>query len=170
VRALIARSADFYGPGATQSFPHATVFERIKAGKTPQWIGDADTVHTFTFTPDAGRAVALLGRDDAAYGRTWHLPTTPEPLTGRDFAHLACELAGRPAGLQVAPRWMLRAMGLLVPVLRENREMMYQFDHPYRFDSGRIRAAYGLEATAYRDGIARSLGLSVEALQAITAA
>src|SRR5688572_2704245 len=40
VQALIVRAADFYGPHSILSFPHATVFERIGAGKTPQWIGN----------------------------------------------------------------------------------------------------------------------------------
>jgi nucleoside-diphosphate-sugar epimerase len=158
LEAMIVRSADFYGPGATQSFPHATVFERLRAGKTPQWIGDPGAVHTFTYTPDAGRAVAVLAQSDAAYGQTWHAPTSAEAITGREFVRLACELAGRPFRLQAAPRAMLRLMGLFVPVLRENMEMMYQFEHDYRFDSGKIAAAYGLVATPYRDGIATTLG------------
>lgn len=158
LRAMIVRSADFYGPGAVQSFPHATVFTRLKAGRTPQWVGNPRAVHTFTYTPDAGRAVALLGQSAQAYGQTWHVPTTREPLTGEGFVRLACELAGRPYRLQAAPRWMLRLMGLFVPVLRENEEMMYQFEHDYRFDSGKIEAAYGLEPTPYRTGIAASVG------------
>ena len=159
LQALIVRSADFYGPGATQSFPHATVFERLKAGKTPQWIGNAKAVHTFTYTPDAGRAVAVLGQSSEAYGQTWHVPTTKEPLSGEGFVRLACELAGRPYKLQVAPRWMLRLMGLFMPVLRENEEMMYQFEFDYRFDSSKVEAAYGLDPTPYREGIAASLGV-----------
>lgn len=51
-------------------------------------------------------------------------------------------------------------MGLFVPVLRENMEMMYQFDHDYRFDSSKIERAYGLAATPYRDGIAATLALA----------
>jgi hypothetical protein len=35
--------------------------------------------------------------------------------------------------------------------------MMYQFEYDYRFDSRRIEAAYGLEATPYRTGIAETL-------------
>jgi nucleoside-diphosphate-sugar epimerase len=159
LEALIVRSADFYGPGAVQSFPHATVFERLKAGKTPQWIGNPNAVHTFTFTPDAGRAVALLGTSAEAYGQTWHLPTTKEPLTGADFVHLACEQAGHVYKLQVAPRWMLRLMGLFIPVLRENDEMMYQFEHDYRFDSSKFESAFGLRPTPYMHGIRASLGL-----------
>jgi nucleoside-diphosphate-sugar epimerase len=155
--AMIVRSADFYGPGAVQSFPHATVFERMKAGKTPQWIGNPKTVHTFTYTRDAGRALSVLGQSTEAYGQTWHVPTTKESLTGEGFVRVACELADRPYKLQVAPSWMLRFMGLFVPVLRENQEMMYQFEYDYRFDSTKVAAAYGLEPTEYRAGIAASL-------------
>lgn len=160
LQAMIVRSADFYGPGAVQSFPHTTVFERIKSGKTPQWIGNANAVHTFTFTPDAGHAVAVLGQSAQAYGQTWHLPTTQEPLTGADFVRLACELAGQPYKLQVAPRWMLRLMGIFIPVLRENDEMMYQFEYDYSFDSSKIESAFGLRATPYRQGIGVSLGVN----------
>jgi nucleoside-diphosphate-sugar epimerase len=134
------------------------VFERLRAGKTPQWIGNPDTVHTFTYTPDAGRAVAELARSTEAYGQTWHLPTTKEPLTGADFVRLACDLAGRPFKLQVAPRWMLKLMGIFMPVLRENDEMMYQFEYDYRFDSSKIESALGLQPTPYRQGISESLG------------
>jgi nucleoside-diphosphate-sugar epimerase len=162
VEAMIVRSADFYGPGAVQSLPHPTVFERLRRGKTPQWIGDPKAVHTFTYTPDAGSALAVLGGSVEAYGETWHLPTTREPFTGEDFVRLACRLAGRPYRLQVAPGWLLRLMGLFVPVLRENREMMYQFEHDYRFDSSKIEAAYGLRPTSYERGIGETLGLPLE--------
>jgi nucleoside-diphosphate-sugar epimerase len=157
LQAMIVRSADFYGPGAVNSFPHATVFERLRAGKAPQWIGNPHVIHTFTYTPDAGRSVAVLGKIPEAYGQTWHLPTSKEPLTGADFARLACELAKQPYKLQVVPRWILRLMGIFMPVLRENEEMMYQFEYDYRFDSSKIESAFGLQATPYRQGINESL-------------
>lgn len=157
LRALIARAADFYGPGATQSFPYSTVFSRLKLGKTPQWIGDSKAIHTFTFTPDVGDALALLARSPEAYGQTWHLPTSPELLTGADFARLACKATARPNKLQVAPRWLLGAMGLMVPVIRENAEMMYQFEADYHFDSAKIESIYSVLATPYSRGIERCL-------------
>jgi len=155
--AMIVRSADFYGPGAVQSFPHATVFERLRKGRTPQWIGNPKAVHTFTYTPDAGRGLAALGQAVEAYGQTWHVPTSKERVTGEGFVRLACELAGRPYKLQVAPRWMLRLMGLFVGVLRENEEMMYQFEYDYCFDSSKIESVFGLEPTSNRAGIAACL-------------
>lgn len=48
-------------------------------------------------------------------------------------------------------------MGVFVPILRENQEMMYQFDHDYRFDSSKIESVFGLQATVYRQGISTSL-------------
>ncbi len=158
LKAMIVRAADFYGPGALLSLTHSTVFEKLRANKTPQWVGKGSKVHTFSYTPDAGRATAVLGRSSEAYGQTWHVPTSKEPLTGEGFVRMACELAGRPFKLQVAPRWMLRLMGLFVPILRENDEMMYQFEHDYRFDSGKIEAAFGLKATPYEQGIKQCLG------------
>ena len=162
LQAMIVRSADFYGPGAVQSFPHVTVFERLKAGKTPQWIGNSNAIHTFTFTPDAGRAVALLGNSSEAYGQTWHLPTTEEALTGADFVRLACDLSGQTYKLQVAPSWALKLMGMFIPVLSENEEMMYQFKHDYRFDSSKIESEFGLQPTPYSQGIRESLGRGVQ--------
>lgn len=155
--AQIARSADFYGPGATNSLIESVVTARLRAGRTPQWIGNPRAVHTFTFTPDAGAAMARLSLEPSAWGQTWHLPTSAEVVTGEQLVRLANELSGRPHRIQVAPRWVLRAMGWFVPILRENGEMMYQFEHDYRFDSRKIERAFDLRATPYRDGLARTL-------------
>jgi nucleoside-diphosphate-sugar epimerase len=157
LRAMIVRAADFYGPGAVLSLTHATVTERLRAGKTPQWVGNPRVVHTFTYTPDAGRTVALLGNTQSAYGQVWHALTSKEPMTGEQYVRTACALVGRPYGLQVAPRWLLSIMGVFVPVLRENMEMLYQFEHDYRFDSSKLERAFDLTPTPYADGIAAAL-------------
>ena len=157
LRAMIVRAADFYGPGAALSLTHALVHARLEAGKTAQWIGNPKAVHSFTYTLDAGRTVALLGNTPSAYGQVWHALTSKEPITGEQYVRLACELSGRPYGLQAAPRWLLSLMGLFVPVLRENMEMLYQFEHDYRFDSSKAERALGLAPTAYRDGIAAAV-------------
>ena len=160
LQALIARSADFYGPGARLSLLEAVFFARLRAGKAPQWVGNPDLAHTFTFTPDAGLALAVLGQTPEAFGQTWHLPTAQSldgaAVTGRALARAVCALAGQPDRLQVAPAWLLHAMGWFVPVLRENREMMYQYQHGYRFESGKIEQAFGLRPTPYSEGLART--------------
>jgi nucleoside-diphosphate-sugar epimerase len=154
---MIVRAADFCGPGAKLAVTHATVFERLKAGKGPQWLGDPRRVHTFTFTPDAARTVALLAHRPDAWNLVWHALTSDEPITGEAFVRLACERAGRPYSLRAAPGWLLGLLGLFSPILRENREMMYQFEYDYRFDSSKARRAPGVEPTGYEDGIALTL-------------
>ncbi len=81
LQAMIVRAADFYGPGAVLSLTHATVSERLAAKKTPQWVGNAKAVRTFTYTPDAGRSVAVLGNTPSAYGQVWHALTSKERLS-----------------------------------------------------------------------------------------
>ena len=157
LRAMIVRSGDFYGPGAELSMTHATVIERLWAGRSSQWIGDPSAVHTFTYTADAGRTLALLANKPEAYGHVWHALTSKEPMTGEHFVRVACEVFKMPFRLQAAPRWLLGLMGLFIPVLRENMEMLYQFEHPYRFDSSKAERALQLAATPYRDGIAATL-------------
>jgi len=157
LQAMIVRSADFYGPGAATSFTHAAVFERLRAGKTPQWIGNPRAVHTFTYTPDAGRATAILAQKAEAYGQVWHLPTSSEPMTGEKFVQLACAAAQQPYRLQVAPGFLLRLMGLFMPIIRENQEMMYQFEEDYRFDSSKVEKVFGLKPTSYEEGIPATL-------------
>ncbi len=93
LRAMIVRAADFYGPNASLSVTHATVTERLKAKKTPQWLGNAKAVHTFTYTPDAGRSLAVLGNTASAYGQVWHALTSKEPITGEQYVGIACELS-----------------------------------------------------------------------------
>ena len=78
-------------------------------------------------------------------------------MTGEQYVRIACELSGRPYGLQVPPRWMLSLLGVFVPVVRENMEMLYQFEHDYRFGSRKVERAFGLTATPYREGIAATL-------------
>lgn len=160
--AMIVRAADFYGPGAANSFVHSVVFERLRAGKSPQWLGNPMALHSFSFTPDMGRAMATLGQSRAAYGQTWHLPTSHEALTSENFVRLACSLARQPFKLQVAPRWMAKMMGFFIPTMRENEEMMYQLLHDYRFESSKIEAAFGLRATPYPDGVGATLAATVK--------
>ena len=154
---MIVRAADFYGPRALLSVTHVSVTARLEARKSPQWFGNAKATHTFTYTPDVGRSLAVLGNTASAYGQVWHALTSKEPMTGEQYVRIACELSARPYALQVIPRWMLSLTGVFVPIVRENMEMLYQFEYDYRFDSTKAERAFGLSPTGYREGIAATL-------------
>ncbi len=156
VTALIARSADFYGPHTANTFVYPMVFQALKAGKKPNWLGRATVPHSFTFTPDAGKAVALLGNTPSAYNQVWHLPTDAVPLTGKEFIAQVAEALHQKSGFTTISKFMLRMAGLFNPLAKESLEMIYQYDHPYRFDSSRFAKAF-FPATPYREGIKKTI-------------
>lgn len=154
IRALIARSADFYGPTIAQtSMLTETVLNNLAAGKTANWMVDDCKKHSFTFTPDAGKATALLGNTEDAYGETWHLPTASNPLTGKEWVETAAKLMNAKPKHRVVSRTIIRLMGLFIPVMKEMREMLYQFDRTYVFDSSKFEKRFEIQPTSYVDGI-----------------
>jgi nucleoside-diphosphate-sugar epimerase len=154
VQALIARSADFYGPSIQQtSLLTETVFKPLSEGKTANWMADDAMSHSFTYTPDAARATALLGNSEEAYAQIWHLPTAADPPTGKAWVEaIAGELGTKPK-YRVVSKTMMRILGWFMPVMRESVEMMYQFNRPYVFDSNKFERAFGQAPTSYAEGI-----------------
>ncbi len=154
LQGLIARCADFYGPSINaNSILTETVFKPLSQGKKANWLGRADKKHSYTFTPDAARATALLGNSPEAYGEVWHLPTAPNPYTGQEWVEQVA------AALDVEPRYrvggkgLVKFLGLFSSIMRETSEMLYQYDRDYVFDSSKFEGHFGLKPTSYPEGI-----------------
>jgi nucleoside-diphosphate-sugar epimerase len=122
-------------------------------GKKPMWFVDAGIKHSFTFTPDAAKATALLGNTDDAYGQVWHLPTDSRNITGMEMISMIAGEFGASPRVSILPKWMLRPLGLFIPVMKEMPEMMYQYDRDYFFDSSKFTRKFGIAATPYEDGV-----------------
>ncbi|MDR1998635.1 MAG: NAD-dependent epimerase/dehydratase family protein [Frankiaceae bacterium] len=152
----VARSADFYGPGATTSMFNSFVTDRVSAGKDCGWFFNTDLPHSLTYTCDIGEALALIGADPAAQGRTWHIPTA-DALTARQLIEIA---AGPAARVRVMSLNTMRIGALFNSSARESLEMAYQWNKPYVFDGSAFQSAFRLAPTAYRDGIAATLAAS----------
>jgi nucleoside-diphosphate-sugar epimerase len=149
--ALIARAADFIGD--KNSVLVEMVYKNLAKGKKANWFLDADKIHSFTFTPDAAKATALLGNTADAYNRVWHLPTSPVKLTGKQWIQLfADELKVKPR-YSTMPIWMMSIAGVFVPVLKEFKEMAYQYDRDYFFNSSKFQQRFGFEPTSPQDAV-----------------
>ncbi len=157
VRALIARSADFYGPGADSTFVKMLVFDKLINNKKASWLGSDEVFHSFTYTPDAARATALLGNTPDAYNQVWHLPTHRNALTGAEFIECAAGFVDADPDYRVIKRWMAKLAGLFDPLVKETVEMMYQYEHDYLFDSGKFENAF-FKPVPYEAGIAKCMG------------
>jgi nucleoside-diphosphate-sugar epimerase len=154
ITAAIARSADFYGPGADKtSIPNLLVFQRLIKGQRAQWLVNAHVRHSFTYIPDAAGALALLATDESSWNQVWHLPTAAHPLTGAEFIGKAADDLHKASQYTVLPKWMIRFGGVFDRTTAEMYEMLYQYESEYIFDSTKFETAFSFQPTEYEHSI-----------------
>jgi nucleoside-diphosphate-sugar epimerase len=153
LNALIVRSADFYGPENEQSILIEMVYKNIKKGKRPNWLLDANKKHSFTYTPDAAKATAVLGNTEDAYNQVWHLPTDKNALTGNEMVSLFNKQMNGSKKAMALPMFLLKILGIFIPVMREMCEMVYQYDRDYIFDSSKFENRFHIRPTTYSEGV-----------------
>ena len=151
--AMIARSADFYGPDTRNGVPNLLVFEPFAKKQKASWLVNDSVPHSFTYTPDAAQSLVQLAERATAWNQTWHVPATPNPLTGKEFVALAAKELGVAPKHRVLSRPILRIAGWFDPLVAESYEMLYQSDSPYLFDSSKFAREFGFAGTPYADGI-----------------
>ncbi len=152
LHALIARSADFYGPGIKNSAFNEAIFNNLKSGKKVNWFCSTDYLHNFTFTPDAAKATALLGNTESAFGQVWHLPTA-KPITMKEWIEKVADELGVKPKIQIAPKFLVRVLGVFNPIMKEFVEMLYQYDRDYNFDSSKFENTFKIKPTSIEEGI-----------------
>jgi nucleoside-diphosphate-sugar epimerase len=156
VRVAIGRASDYFGPRVLVSAAGEQVFGRAVQGKSAQVAGDPNQPHTYTYAPDVGRGLTILGEREEALGQAWHLPS-PETLTTRQFVEMIFEEVDKPARIQAAPKILLRAMGLFNPGMRELIEMLYEFEEPFVVDHSNFEQAFGEQATPLKEAIGETV-------------
>ncbi|MCF8366186.1 MAG: sugar nucleotide-binding protein [Bacteroidales bacterium] len=149
--ALIARAADFLG--TKNSVAVETIYKNLKKGKPADLIASADKIHNFTWVPDAGKATAILGNTPDAYNQVWHLPSISEKLTMKQWVELfATELGVKPKS-RVLPIWMMGILGIFVPIMKELKEMAYQNDRDYYFNSSKFEKRFGYKPIGAKEAV-----------------
>ncbi len=153
IKGLIARAADFYGPNTPLSMFTSLAIDYIKKGKKPQALLHDDLKHSFTFIPDTARALADLAADDAAYNQVWHLPTYNPALTGKEMIETFAKYYGTSPNYSIMGKMMINIGSLFMPTVREIKEMLYQYETDYHFDSTKFEKHFGYGATYYDEGL-----------------
>jgi len=156
LRATALRSSDYYGPGVIGSALGEMVFGNMVNGKKAQLVGSAEKPHSFAYIEDVGRAAAVLGTRDEAFGRVWFAPHEPAGTQGEMVGKAARALGIKPQFTVVSPL-MMRLAGLFVPGARASVEMMYEFMEPFVVGSERIQRAFALEPTPIDIAIRRTV-------------
>ena len=151
--AVVARSADFYGTNAKSSFMQIGVFDKFKKNQKAFWQSDASKIHSFTYTADAAKGIAILGNSPEANNQTWHLPTSAERWTGKDFINYIAEDMNVKPKYYILSKTMIGLTGIFSPMVKELSEMQYQNDRDYFFNSSKFERAFSFTPTRYADGI-----------------
>lgn len=158
IDAVICRAPEFYGPGKTQSLTNSAIFNRIKAGQRPMVPLNAHTRRSLIWTPDASRAMALIGNTPDAYDQTWHLPIDQDRLTYRDMIDIASQITGSKIRYLTVPRWVFRLGGLANPAIKEAEELLPRYRQDNIFDSSKFATRFpGFQVTSYQNGIGHIL-------------
>lgn len=153
IMALIARSADFYGPDNKSSMLNELIYKNYLKNRSANWFINTNKKHSFTFTPDAAKATALLGNTNDAYNTVWHLPTDKNTLTAAELAQIFAAEMNVKFRISAMPLWMIKVAGMFSPIIKEMPEMLYQYDRDYFFDSSKFEKRFNFVPTSYREGI-----------------
>ncbi|WP_020496677.1 NAD-dependent epimerase/dehydratase family protein [Sciscionella marina] len=158
IRATELRASDFFGPRVTDGGHLASrAIPQLLAGKPVRVLGDPDSPHSWTYLPDVAKALVQAGASEDVLGRAWHVPTVA-PRSSRQMLESLATLAGK-SGVKVSPipPAMLRVLGLFVPLMRELREIQYQFDRPFTVDSSAFTEKFGVSATPLEEQLESTL-------------
>jgi nucleoside-diphosphate-sugar epimerase len=150
LRVASARASDFFGPD--DPVYGGLWFQPALAGKRLSVLGRLDVPHTFSYVPDFGKALAILGTCEEGLGRAWHVPSPP-PVTQAELIHLIKEQVARPVKALTAGRVMLGLLGLANPIVREMSEMLYEWNKPFVMDSSAFQRSFDMQPTPLRDAV-----------------
>lgn len=157
VEATWGRASDYFGPDTPNAAVlRPDVYERVRRGASVYVFINPDMPHSYSYTPDVARGLAVLGTHPAAPGRVWHLPVAAQ-LTTRELLERFAAHAGTRIKVRRVPRWALRTVGVVAPLLSAVAEMTYQWDVPYLMDDSDFRRTFGVGPTPLAEAIEASL-------------
>ncbi|MBB6453389.1 nucleoside-diphosphate-sugar epimerase [Salirhabdus euzebyi] len=152
IKAVIGRSADFFGPGVTSSILGTQVFEHLIQNKPVDILGSIDVPHTVTYIKDVAKALILLGRTEEALGESWHLPTL-QTRTMRELIHIASDYLNIEVKYRIANRFLIHVLSLFNANMKEYKEIFYQFNKPFVMNDDKFKSAFQMELTPLQEAI-----------------
>lgn len=158
IEAVICRAPEFYGTGKTQSITNTLIFDNIKLGNKLKVPINDNTKRTLIFTPDASRAMALIGNTPNAYNQTWHLPCDDERLTYKELIDLASKIYQKKFSYLVIKMWIFKMGSLFNKQAKELQELLLRYQHDNLFISDKFKNRFPeFNVTTYQEGIASIL-------------
>ena len=156
IEAVICRAPEFYGPRKTQSITNTMVFENIQQNKKLKVPLTDNTRRTLIWTPDASRAMALIGNTPVAFNQTWHLPCDDARLTYKEMIELASKIYQQELSYSIVKMWQFKLGILFNKKLKELQELLPRYKYDNIFSSEKFKNRFpDFELTTYEKGISQ---------------
>ncbi|MGY1694988.1 MULTISPECIES: NAD-dependent epimerase/dehydratase family protein [unclassified Geodermatophilus] len=161
-RVTEARAADFVGPQVPPAQSHLVrQLATLRRGRRAWVVGDPDVPRSWSYLPDVAATLAVLGTDERALGRAWHVPSSPPRSQRQALADLAGAMGVPPVPVSGIPWPVLSAVGVFSPMMREVVDVRHQFDQEYVLDATATTETFGLTATPWPQVLAATAGAPV---------
>lgn len=153
---IIAHFPDFYGPKAESTLLQYTFEQLLKKNKAG-YIGDLDLQKEFIYIKDGAKALVELALREDTYCEEWNIPGV-RTISGLEIVEIASEHLQKPIKFKPIHRWMINALGIFNPFMREFSEMMYLNETPVILDGSKYEKRIGtIQRTPYTIGISHNL-------------
>jgi len=144
IRATEVRGSD-YICASDQSRMGDRVVPNVIKGKKIQLLGAIDQLHTWTDPEDVAQLMIVVGQDERAWGKPWHVPSN-EPKTQLQVVQDISNALGVAApSVSSVPVTMQKLIGIFNPVIKELLNSNYQFDKPFVMSDSITRNNFGLK-------------------------
>ncbi|MEO3799930.1 NAD-dependent epimerase [Nonomuraea sp. B1E8] len=149
VKVTEVRAGQFYGAGAFSVFS-LMVQRQVLEGRLALVPQELDVPHSYSAIGDTARTLVAAARDEQAYGRAWHAPTST--LSVRDLAGRLAHLSGAPQPrLEELTERDLTLLALTDPFWAEFHEVLTKPGHPFVVDHSETEKVLGVSATPVDD-------------------
>lgn len=157
LKAVVCRAPEFYGPEKTQSITNTMIFRNIKAKRKLKIPISDSTLRTLIWTPDASRAMALIGNTDDAYGQTWHLPCD-RSLTYKEMINIADKIENEKLSYSIIKLWKFKIGSLFNKNAKELLELLPRYEVDNLFNSDKFKKRFpSFPVTSFESGIKQIL-------------
>ena len=154
ISAVICRAPEFYGPGKTKGITNTLVFEKLKTNKKPKVFLKDTVLRTLIYTPDASKAMALIGNSQDSYGQSWHLPCDDNRLTYKEMIAEISKQLGRTIKYDILNRFILKMASFFNQNIKETQELLPRYEMDNIFDSSKFKNRFPeFKVTSYQEGI-----------------
>lgn len=142
IQTVVLRAGDFYGGTRPGSWLDLIILAKLRKDIFT-WPGPMHLPHAFAYLPDLGRVFVALAERRGELGKFERFHFEGHTLTGEEMKQAAEAAVGRKLKRAGVPWVLLRAVGLVSPMMREIAIMSYLWRTPHSLDGGRLREVLG---------------------------